>query len=89
LLNVLIVNAIIASVFGGLAAHAVLLEAAPQLDVRPVVTGAGAGLCGGILMALLMLVSTAPEPKALPIRGEADCYHHRNPIHCFGYAVKT
>jgi hypothetical protein len=36
-----------------------------------------------------MLVSTAPEPKALPIRGEADCYHHRNPIHCFGYAVKT
>jgi hypothetical protein len=54
LLNALFVNAIIASVFGGLAAHAILLEAAP--DARPVITGAGAGLCGGILMALLMIV---------------------------------
>ena len=54
LFDVLFVNAIIASVFGGLAAHAILLEAAPH--ARPVVTGAGAGLCGGILMALLMIV---------------------------------
>jgi hypothetical protein len=54
LLNALFVNAVIASVFCGLAAHAIFLEAVPH--ARPVVTGAGAGLCGGILMALLMVV---------------------------------
>jgi hypothetical protein len=54
LFDVLFVNAIIAAVFGGLAAYAIVLEAAPH--ARPVVTGAGAGLCGGILMALLMIV---------------------------------
>ena len=71
LFDALFVNAIIASVFGGLAAHAILLEAAPQLDVRPVVTGAAAGLCGGILMALLMLVyySARAEGASHPRRG--------------------
>jgi hypothetical protein len=71
LIDVLIVNASIASVFGGLAAHAILLEAAPQLDVRPPVTGAAAGLCGGILMALLMLVyySARAEGASHPRRG--------------------
>jgi hypothetical protein len=71
LLDALIVNAAIASVFGGLAAHAILLEAAPQLEVRPVVTGAAAGLCGGILMALLMLVyySARAEGASHPRRG--------------------
>jgi hypothetical protein len=54
LFDALVVNSLIASVFGGLAAHAILLEAAPQAP--PAVIGAGAGLCGGILMALLMIV---------------------------------
>jgi phosphotransferase system glucose/maltose/N-acetylglucosamine-specific IIC component len=51
--TVLWTNAIIASIFGGLAAHAVLLEAAPH--AAPIVTGAAAGLFGGILSAMLMV----------------------------------
>jgi hypothetical protein len=51
--RVLLVNSLIASIFGGLAAHGVLVEAAP--NAWPVVTGAGGGLCGAILMALLMI----------------------------------
>jgi hypothetical protein len=69
LFDVLFVNAIIASVFGGLAAHAILLEAAPH--AWPVVTGAAAGLCGGILMALLMIVyyNARAEGASHPQRG--------------------
>ena len=51
--TVLWTNAIIASIFGGLAAHAVLLEAAPH--AAPIVIGALAGLFAGILSALLMI----------------------------------
>ena len=51
--TVLWTNAIIASIFGGLAAHAVLLEAAPHAS--PIATGACAGLFGEILSALLMI----------------------------------
>ena len=69
LFDVLFVNAIIASVFGGLAAYAIVLEAAPH--ARPIVTGAGAGLCGGILMALLMVVyySARAEGASHPRKG--------------------
>jgi hypothetical protein len=66
LLSALFVNAIIASVFGGLAAHAILLEAAP--DAKPIITGAGAGLCGGILMALLMVVYYSARVEGLARR---------------------
>ena len=51
--SVLFINSEIASIFGGLAAHGLLTVASPPH--RPFVTGAVAGLFGGILMALLMI----------------------------------
>ena len=48
-----LLNSAIASIFGGLAAHGVMTETSQ--DIPPIVTGAGAGLFGGILMALLMI----------------------------------
>jgi hypothetical protein len=42
LFDALVVNSLIASVFGGLAAHAILLEAAP--NARPAVIGAAVSL---------------------------------------------
>jgi hypothetical protein len=51
--SVVLVNSAIASVFGGLAAHGLLTASGPP--VAPLVTGAAAGLFGGILMALLMI----------------------------------
>jgi hypothetical protein len=51
--SVLLVNSLIASIFGGLAAHGLLTVAGPPHPVF--LTGAIAGLSGGILMALLMI----------------------------------
>jgi len=51
--SVLFINSLIASVFGGLAAHGLLAAASPPHP--PVLTGAVAGLFGGVLMALLMI----------------------------------
>ncbi len=47
------INSLIASIFGGLAAHGLLTVAGPPHPVF--LTGAIAGLSGGILMALLMI----------------------------------
>jgi hypothetical protein len=58
--SILLVNFLIASIFGGLAAHGLLTVA----DRHPVfVTGAITGLSGGILMALMMI-------SYYPARGE-------------------
>jgi hypothetical protein len=51
--SVLLINSIISSIFGGLAAHGLLTVASPPH--APFVTGAIAGLFGGILMALVMI----------------------------------
>lgn len=51
--SVLFANSIIASIFGGLAAHGILTVASPPHPAF--MTGAIAGLFGGILMALLMV----------------------------------
>jgi hypothetical protein len=51
--SVLFINSVIASIFGGLAAHGLLTIAGPPHP--PFVSGALAGLFGGILMALLMI----------------------------------
>jgi|SRR5687767_2824256 hypothetical protein len=51
--SVVWVNSLIASIFGGLAAHGLLTVAGPPHSV--LLTGAIAGLSGGILMALLMI----------------------------------
>lgn len=51
--SVVLINSIIASIFGGLAAHGLLTVASPPHP--PFLTGAIAGLFGSILMALVMI----------------------------------
>ena len=64
--SVLLINSVIASIFGGLAAHGLLTVAGPPHP--PFVTGAIAGLFGGILMALLMISYYTARGEGFSVR---------------------
>jgi hypothetical protein len=64
--SVLLINSVIASIFGGLAAHGLLTIAGPPHP--PFVSGAAGGLFGGILMALLMVSYYTARGEGFSVR---------------------